>query len=75
VAFDIPCLREVVTPDRGRLVPPDDIDAFAAAWLALLSDPACCRALGLAGARYAETMRWADVADRQARAYAEVLDG
>jgi glycosyltransferase involved in cell wall biosynthesis len=75
VAFDIPCLREVVRSDRGRLAPPGDVAALARVWSELLSDPETCQVLGRAGIRYADTMRWQDVAERQVRAYEEVLRG
>ncbi|MGX8904626.1 glycosyltransferase [Streptomyces netropsis] len=48
LAFDIPCLRSFVTGHVGVRVPPEDIDAYAAALTALVTDPARCAALGAA---------------------------
>lgn len=73
LAFDIPCLRQVVTPDRGRLVRPGDVAGFAQQWRELLDDRLLCNALGSAGRDYAKTMTWDDAAQRQAHIYEAVL--
>ena len=49
LAFDIPCLRTVVTSERGVLVEPFDVRAFAESWARLLEDPIECDRLGVAG--------------------------
>ncbi|GAA3455360.1 glycosyltransferase family 4 protein [Dactylosporangium matsuzakiense] len=45
---DIPAHREIVAPAAGRLVPPDDPGAWAAAIIALLRDPGGAAAMGRA---------------------------
>ena len=49
VAFDIPCLRALVDEDVGRRVPAFEVEAFAAALLALAHDARLRRELGDAG--------------------------
>lgn len=49
----------------GTLVPPENVDALAAALIALLRDPAHARRMGLAGKRrLQENFTWAQVARR-----------
>ena len=43
---------------EGRLVPPKDVPALAAALTQLLDDPALCAEMGEAGRATAETMSW-----------------
>jgi glycosyltransferase involved in cell wall biosynthesis len=69
VAFDIPCLREVVPHTCGRLAPPFDVDALAAEVANLYSDPARLLALGAAGRSFAARFNWDDLARRQADVY------
>jgi glycogen(starch) synthase len=75
LACDIPCLREVVTSERGRLVPPGDGVQLAAQWTALLAEPAVCDELGQRGATYAAGMSWDRVAARQEQFYERVVRG
>jgi glycosyltransferase involved in cell wall biosynthesis len=68
-------LDTVADPATGRLVPPGDPEALAAAVASLLADPAGREACGVAGrrrvlARYG----WARIAAATEAAYCEVLD-
>jgi glycosyltransferase involved in cell wall biosynthesis/O-antigen/teichoic acid export membrane protein len=74
VAFDIPCLRSVVSAEGGVLVPPFDSDAFAAALTDLLHDEARKERLGQAGPDVVRHLRWDAVAERQRDFFAEVLN-
>jgi glycosyltransferase involved in cell wall biosynthesis len=69
LAFDIPCLRSVVTSERGVLVEPFEIRAFAESWARLLDDPDECDLLGEAGAEFGRNQSWDDVALRQEAFY------
>ncbi|SDN54707.1 glycosyltransferase family 4 protein [Geodermatophilus sp. DSM 45219] len=69
LAFDIPCLREVVPPDCGRLVPPFDVPALAAALLDLYADEDLLVAMGVAGRAFAGGHDWDVLARRQADVY------
>ncbi|TVL88660.1 glycosyltransferase [Streptomyces sp. SAJ15] len=44
LAFDIPCLRDLVTDDVGVRVPSGDVDAYAEALVTRAGDPARCAA-------------------------------
>jgi glycosyltransferase involved in cell wall biosynthesis len=69
LAFDIPCLRNVVTSERGVLVEPFKIEAFADAWARLLNEPDECERLGQAGLRFARDQSWDNIAQRQEAFY------
>ena len=69
VAFDIPCLREVVPPEVGRLVPAFDVEALAATLAALYPDTERVRALGGAGRAFARNFDWDVLAGRVADVY------
>jgi len=69
LAFDIPCLRSVVTSERGELVEPFQIGAFADAWARLLNEPDECERLGQAGSKFALGQSWDDIAQRQGAFY------
>ncbi len=72
IAFDCPGARELVPADGGILVPPQDVQALAAAMVCLATDPERRRRLGL-GARRAVTGRTARRMARQTLAvYREV---
>jgi glycogen synthase len=73
MAFDIPCLRDVVTNQRGVLVKPFDVREFAESWGRLLNEPDRCNALGASGARFARSQSWDDVAQRQEAFYAHCV--
>lgn len=49
VATDVGGVRDLVGDDAGLLTPPDDVDAFSAALLALADDPPRAAALGANG--------------------------
>ncbi len=73
VASDITGYRDVMRPDVGVLVPPDDPAALARAVSELLDDEPRRRALGAAGRKHAETRySWDDIARRLAEIYALV---
>jgi glycosyltransferase involved in cell wall biosynthesis/O-antigen/teichoic acid export membrane protein len=73
VAFEIPCLRAVVPPDCGELVPAFDVDAYADRLLALVTDPDRAAAMGARGREFARAYDWDAIADQQAAVYLEVL--
>jgi glycosyltransferase involved in cell wall biosynthesis/O-antigen/teichoic acid export membrane protein len=73
LAFEIPCLRAVVPPDAGELVPAFDVDAYADRLIALLTDPNRTTAMGARGRDFARAYDWDAIADRQAEVYLEVL--
>lgn len=70
IAFDIPCLREVVDGDCAMTVPPLDARLYGEALLGLLADPERCRRMGEAGRRRSRRFDWAEIAGRQGRIYA-----
>ena len=75
VAYRVGGLPEVVLPDVGRLVPPFDLDALAAATLDILSDDRRHEAMGRAARAMAGTkFRRDDAIDRYERHYRRVLD-
>lgn len=57
VASDLPPLRELLQPDRGRLVPPDDVQALADAVAELARDANGRRELGDNARSYVATER------------------
>ncbi|MGA5125025.1 glycosyltransferase [Streptomyces pseudogriseolus] len=68
-------LDTVADPATGRLVPPGDPEALAAAVASLLADPAGREACGVAGRRRVlGRYGWARVAAATEAAYCEVLD-
>lgn len=73
VAFDIPCLRNVVAPGTGRLVEPFDVDRFATALVEVGSDAGARTAMGEAGRRHTEGMTWDRAAEHQAAVYRAAL--
>jgi glycosyltransferase involved in cell wall biosynthesis len=77
VAYDIDCLREVVPPGCGSLVPVTgapaaDAAALADAVLALYRDPARRRSAAAEGPRWAARWNWDAVAAAQEAVYREV---
>ena len=73
LAFDIPAMREVLSPDGGVLVRPFDVGAYAGAMLRLLNAPEQCRAMGEAGRRFVRQFHWDVVARQQERVYLEAV--
>jgi glycosyltransferase involved in cell wall biosynthesis len=59
IAADAPGIREsVVDGETGFLVPPNDIDAMAAAMRGIVVSRDLVDVLGAAGRRFAETFTW-----------------
>jgi glycogen(starch) synthase len=69
IAFDIPCLREVVPADCGRLVPPFDVGALTAAIVELYPRTEHLLALSASGRAFAAGYDWDVLARRQAEIY------
>src|SRR6202050_3956786 len=68
VAFDIPCLCELVGSDVGAIVPEGDVDALAKAVRELSADPSQRAALGAAGKAKVAHLIWDHIAEaRKAR--------
>ena len=61
VAFEIPCLRGVVTAGTGTLVAPFDVDTLGRAVVELLHDPPSASSMGQTGRRAARRFDWDDV--------------
>jgi phosphatidylinositol alpha-mannosyltransferase len=72
VASDISGYRDVMTPDTGLLVPPDDPPALAAAIASVLADEARRRQLGTAARERARGYSWVDIARRLLTVYERV---
>jgi phosphatidylinositol alpha-mannosyltransferase len=76
VASDIPGYREILTPQTGALVPPEDPAALADAIVALLADEAARLELGRAAREHAESeYAWPLLARRLQDCYERVLAG
>jgi phosphatidylinositol alpha-mannosyltransferase len=76
VASDIPGYREIVEPEAGALVPPDDPDALAEAIAALLADEPARAERGRAARELASSLyAWPLLARRLADCYERVLEG
>jgi glycosyltransferase involved in cell wall biosynthesis len=73
VAFAVGPLAEVAGGGGARLVPPHDLDAFAAEIVALVRDPARRAELAAAGRQWATRYNWDALAARQEEHYADVL--
>jgi phosphatidyl-myo-inositol alpha-mannosyltransferase len=74
VASDIPGYREIVTPQTGALVPPEDPEALAETVAALLADePARAERGAAARERAASEYAWPLLARRLADCYERVL--
>jgi glycosyltransferase involved in cell wall biosynthesis len=72
LASDIDCMRSVVAPGTGRLLPPGDVDAWASAMAEALADPAGCLAMGRRGRASARRFDWDGAALRQEAVYLRV---
>ncbi|MDH6574471.1 glycosyltransferase family 4 protein [Kitasatospora sp. MAP5-34] len=73
LAFDIPCLRTLVTDRVGVRVTPGDITAYAEALTHLANNPARCATLGAAGPDTVRHLDWDRITDTQLARYLEVL--
>ncbi len=69
LAFDIPCLRELISAETGVTVAAFDVDGYASALATLLGDPSLCAELGAAGPQSVRGLRWDELALRQADVY------
>jgi glycosyltransferase involved in cell wall biosynthesis len=69
LASDIDCLRQVVPPGAGRLLPAGDAAAYAAALVELLERPEACLAMGERGRRFARRFDWDEIAAHQEEVY------
>jgi phosphatidyl-myo-inositol alpha-mannosyltransferase len=75
VASDIPGYREILTPETGVLVPPEDPEALADAILALLADETARLERGRAAReRAVSEYAWPLLAERLADCYERVLN-
>jgi glycosyltransferase involved in cell wall biosynthesis/4-amino-4-deoxy-L-arabinose transferase-like glycosyltransferase len=72
LAFDIPAMRELLTPEASVIVPAFDVDAYARALAELLACPKRCRRMGAAGRRRARGFDWDRIAERQEQVYLRV---
>jgi glycosyltransferase involved in cell wall biosynthesis len=69
IATRVGGLPELVMPEWGRLVAPEDSEALAAAILELLETPGLAAAMGRAAADSLEGSDWRGVAERTVAAY------
>ena len=69
VASSVGALPELVSPDLGRLVPPEDPGALADAVLEVVTDRGRAQAMGQAAARSGAGASWSDVAELTLEAY------
>ncbi|MFJ6453367.1 glycosyltransferase family 4 protein [Paenarthrobacter sp. NPDC091669] len=72
IAFDIPCLREILPAGTGWLVTPFDVTAFAHQIATRYSQPGLEQA-AVEGRRFAAGYNWDALADLQAQAYVTAL--
>jgi glycosyltransferase involved in cell wall biosynthesis/O-antigen/teichoic acid export membrane protein len=75
VAFDIPCLRSILSRGCGILVPAFDTDAFAAALVRVLDDDQLRSQLIGAGRAMVNRLSWDGAASVQENLYSRVLTG
>lgn len=73
VAFDIPCLRNLVTPTVGVVATPFDVTDLAAAIETLATDESRRRALGERAPGSVDHLRWHDLAAAQLAVYRATL--
>lgn len=73
VAFDIPCLRSILSPMSGILVPAFDTDAFAAALVRVLNDDQLKSRLSNSGKESVNHLRWDGLAAEQETLYSRIL--
>jgi glycosyltransferase involved in cell wall biosynthesis/O-antigen/teichoic acid export membrane protein len=75
VAFDIPCLRSILSAGCGILVPAFDTEAFAAALVRVLDDDELRSRLVGAGRAMVDRLSWDGAASVQENLYSSVLIG
>lgn len=73
VAFDIPCLRNLVTPETGRPVPAFCVDRLADAIAELAVDGGLRSRLGAAGRESVARLTWENAAEAQGEVYRQAL--
>jgi glycosyltransferase involved in cell wall biosynthesis len=73
IAFDIPCLRELVPAGCGWLVPPFDVQAFAARLVSLYDDDEQLSAAARRGRSFAAEFSWDLLAAMQAKTYEDAV--
>lgn len=74
VGFQLPPLKEIVTPDCGILVAPFDVDALADALRATLCDPRRREQMGAVARTRAQRFNWDEAATAQEKAYLAAVD-
>jgi phosphatidylinositol alpha-mannosyltransferase len=74
VASDISGYRDVMTPETGLLVPPDDERALAGAVVRLLADEPLRQKLGAAARQRARHYSWEDIARRLLSIYESLAE-
>jgi glycogen(starch) synthase len=74
VAFDIPCLSEVVPAGSGWLVPRFDVELFSSELIKRYADADELLAAGLRGRTFAANFDWDRLADLQIDQYRDALD-
>ena len=75
VASDIPGYRDVMTPETGVLVPPDDPRSLAEATISLLGDEARRQQFGAGARRRARVYSWDDIGRRLLAIYEPLAGG
>lgn len=73
IAFDIPCLRSLVTDRTGRVVPAFDVEAYGAAVVELASAPRLRDELAVAARASVQHLTWETAAAAQAEVYRQAL--
>jgi glycosyltransferase involved in cell wall biosynthesis len=73
VATAVGGLPELITPDCGRLVPPEDAQALAGAIVEVVDTPGLAAEMGLRAAASAQDASWGRVAAKTLEAYRRYL--
>jgi polysaccharide pyruvyl transferase WcaK-like protein len=73
VAFDIPCLREVIPPEAGVLVPSFRVEDYAAALMRTHGNSALQQQARASGPPFAARYDWDDLARRQEQFYRDTV--
>jgi glycosyltransferase involved in cell wall biosynthesis len=75
LAFDIESLRDTIPADAGRLVPDEDVKAYATEILDLLASPETRARMGARGREWARRFSWDDIARQQEEVYLQAVTG